>query len=483
MKKFRFLEKSSSGIAVLCLLVVVLARIHYSSDFARSWDAVDFALGVQSFNLLDMQPHFPGYPYFILGGMLLENFVNDPALALSVWNSVLSLSSIIPMWLIYKRYLSTGRAIIAISLSQSVPFLNIIIASPMSEGMAYTVMWWYIWSLVLALEKGKYSFDLLSLLLFSILMGVRLSYLPLSIGILIIWYKRWKEKGGAHVLEQAGVAIIFQLFWVYPLVLSVGGIGSFEYIAIEFVKGHFTGWGGSIATEKDPFFIRIITFLWGNILWVGLSLKTVVILLLYSTLVFYNVSRPLNLSNRKLWWSLLMAYTIWAFFAQNVDKPRHIIPVVVILIAILLTRALQSRSRGVLWISTILLIVQTTLSIQYVEKQATELPATYQLAQYIEQQSEPLKIYTWEEERVLQYVGVSIAFKKVQTYTLFEQDAMRQREKGRSVYVTERAVRGFSQQGVDTSSFIPVKQFESDSLFDPVYSDITLFKWIKSSSQ
>ncbi|GGD03179.1 nucleoporin-interacting protein [Pontibacillus salipaludis] len=482
MKKIlRFIENSTTGIAAICLVLIVFARAHYSSAFARSWDAVDFALGVQSFNLLDMQPHFPGYPYFILGGMLMDNFVNDPALALSVWNSVLSLSSIIPMWLIYKRYLPMSRAIMAVALSQSIPFLNIIIASPMSEGMAYTVMWWYIWSLVLALEKGKYSFDLLSLLLFSILMGVRLSYLPLSIGILIIWYKRWKEKGGTHVLEQAGVAIIFQLFWVYPLVLSVGGIGSFEYIATEFVKGHFTGWGGSIATEEDPFFIRAITFLWGNILWVGLSLKTVIILLLYSTLVFYNVYRPLNLSYHKLWWSLLMAYTVWAFFAQNVDKPRHILPVVVILIAVFLMRSLQSRSRGVLWISTILLIVQTILSIQYVEKQATELPATYQLAQYIERQSEPLKIYTWEEERVLQYVGVSKAFEKVQTYALFEQNARSQRAKGKTVYVTERVVRGFSQQGVDTSSFTPVKQFDSDNIFDPIYSDITLFKWIMSS--
>ncbi|MCD5323776.1 MULTISPECIES: nucleoporin-interacting protein [Pontibacillus] len=475
-------EKFYIGFALLSLIAILSFRILYSSAFARSWDAVDFALGVQSYNLLDMQPHFPGYPYFILGGMLVNLWVEDPARSLALWNSLFSLSSLLPMWFIYRRYLTISKALIAVAFSQSIPFLTIIIASPMSEGTAFTILWWYIWGLMVALERGRYRYDLLPLALFSLLMGVRLSYLPFCVGILLLWYKRLREKGLGHVLEQAGIAFLFQFLWVYPLILSVGGIDSFQFIATKFVEGHFTGWGGSIATEQAPFITRVWTFIWTNILWTGLSVHSVLILILYGVLVLSLFRGPSSVLYEKLWWSLGTAYTFWAFFAQNVDKPRHILPTVVILVILLLVHLLKGGGKRKIGVVSLLLLMNTGIGGYYVHKQATELPATYQLANYVEQQSEPLKIYTWEEERVLQYVGVSKSFQKIQTYALFKEDASNQLKQGKTVYVTDRVVQGFIQQGMDTTDFTAVKKFTSDPLFDPVYSDITLYKWVTSSS-
>ena len=78
------------------MIAFVLISFAYISPFARTYDEVDFALALHRYDLLAMQPHFPGYPYFILGGMVIHNWVADPIQALSIFNTLLALSSMIP---------------------------------------------------------------------------------------------------------------------------------------------------------------------------------------------------------------------------------------------------------------------------------------------------------------------------------------------------------------------------------------------------
>lgn len=462
------------------LLLLFWVRFQYGSSFARSFDTVDFALGVERFDLLEMRPHFPGYPFFILGGMFINIFVDDPALALSTWNALLSVSTVIPMWFLFRRYLSLWLTLSAIVLCQSLPFLNIIISSPLSEGMAFSVLWWYLWSLVRAMEQKRWTSDVIVALIFSVLLGVRLSYLPVGIGLVLLWYRRWKETNVVYVMVQISAALLFQLIWVGALIQSVGGLESFIFISVEFIKGHFTGWGGAVGTTDISMFSRLKTLLFTNFLWVGISAKSFSLLLLWGgALLIATKTRVMNYhSNRSLWIWLIGSYGVWVFFAQNVAKPRHILPLVVLIILVAVLYIFRRWNKGVALLLIILMIGNAISSVYYMKKQATELPATYQLTYFVKQLNEDAVVYTWEEERVLHYLNVQKDVKKIKTYSLFLEEAEYKQSLGKEVYLTDHVLKGFHTQGYEVTNVEKVEEFQSDSLFDPVYHSITLYRWV-----
>ena len=113
---------------------------------------------------------------------------------------------------------------------------------------------------------------------------------------------------------------------------------------------------------------------------------------------------------------------------------------------------------------------------QAVKHQATQLPATYQLAYDFEQKEEPFVLFTWEETRVLEYLRVSFPHERVFSFDAF------QREKAAfphvKVYVTDHVIKGFQAQGINVRLYIrPTRTYESSLLSDPVYGRITVYEW------
>lgn len=58
----------------------------------------------------------------------------------------------------------------------------------MSEGAALAVLWWYMWSVDRAFWTNEFRAQFLPVILFAVLMGIRLSYAPFWIAlILLVW--------------------------------------------------------------------------------------------------------------------------------------------------------------------------------------------------------------------------------------------------------------------------------------------------------
>lgn len=70
--------------AVVLFTSAICIRFFYVSPFAATWDEVDFTLALKQYDILAMQPHFPGYPFFILGGMITHLFIENPVQSLGV---------------------------------------------------------------------------------------------------------------------------------------------------------------------------------------------------------------------------------------------------------------------------------------------------------------------------------------------------------------------------------------------------------------
>ncbi|MBM7701285.1 nucleoporin-interacting protein [Metabacillus iocasae] len=471
---------------VTLLSTVFILLFHYATDIPRTWDEVDFVLALSQFDLLAMQPHFPGYPYFILGGMLLSPFVEEPTKALVVFNVLLLLTASIPLFLIGKKFLTSEKSLLLVTLVQSLGFVGIMTTQPMSEGAAYALLWWYIWIVMKADQSVKHSilYHLLAVFLFSLLMGVRLSYLAFGVGLLFSWWRDWKKhRRMMRVVFFMFAAISFQFIWITALAATEGGFGPFLSLALSFTEGHFQDWGGSIVTENRSYAERLWLLI-QNIMWTGFSSETPVLLVGYVVLISISLIwfKKRQVSEAPSYIILLVllmaAYMAWAFFAQNIDKPRHILPLPTFVCFLLFYVCSFRRSWNVLSLFIIcLIVIQTIIGAQLLNEQKNEVPAVYQLAHYMNEQQEQAMIYTWEETRIFEYLHVPFSYKRVLTYDYFLQDAKHGNYS--DVFVTSHVVEGFKKQGINMESHLEkVKTFHSNKLFDPVYYDITLYRWV-----
>lgn len=481
---------SLAGVIFLSLVFMYFWRFQFSSSFAYSWDAVDFALALERFDLLAMQPHFPGYPYFILGGMLVNRWIEDPALSLSFLNVWMSLLSTIPIYCLGRRKLTPIKSMILALFIQSSVYITVLSTQPISEGMAIAVLWWYLWSLQKGMENGSWSMMVLPLLLFGILMGVRLSYIIFGLGIVLLWYYDWKRhRNWGRLFSFVIMAFIFQLFWVVGLIISEGDVIGFVQLAQGFVGGHFNDWGGAVSTTSEPIFIRFAYLLFHNLIWVclfGQSIIVACLLTLFLALVIVYRFQKGHL-DRGLFsrWLILLGiiYFIYVLFAQNIDKPRHIAPLIGIISFLLFTNIYNGRFRSKWFegfkhvlVATIIL-AQMYIGAELIKQLSEELPSTYQLAYSLEELDEDLVVYTWEETRVMEYLDVSYEHERIYSYDYFLQD-MKNRPQEK-IFLTDHVYKGFQDQGHDLSHKVEeVGIYRSQSIIDPVYHQIILLEWV-----
>ncbi|BDG46246.1 hypothetical protein PspKH34_08070 [Parageobacillus sp. KH3-4] len=463
----------------LCILFsLLLAEIRYASPYAATWDQVDFALALDRYDLLAMQPHFPGYPYFVLGGIFIHVFVDNPAKALSIFNVIALFSATIPIVLLLKNHFPTPMSLFISALIQSASYVMVIAGQPMSDGAALAVLWWYFWSIELARKRDAWWMQLLPLAFFSLLMGIRLSYAPFAVAILCLWYEDWKKHRSVGRLGCfLTAAAFFQFIWIAAVAVAEGSFHSFFKLALSFTGGHFEEWGGTAASDIQPLWERVIHFLFYNILWTGIASQNVILLFLY--IVAWAAIWRMRKSMFPRW--LLVsgfAYFLWALFAQNIEKPRHILPLIHLVLFYGWTCYIRNHMSMYRWsIAVAVLAVQFVTGTWHLREQALQLPATYQLAYDLQKSKEKFVLYTWEETRVLQYLDVDFPHKDVLHFSFFLQDKANYRHV--KIYMTDHVVKGFQKQGVSLSRHVrKVKTYRSSTLSDPVYGNITLYEWL-----
>ncbi|QGQ95588.1 nucleoporin-interacting protein [Paenibacillus psychroresistens] len=509
--------------ALAILISSIYIRFAYASPFARSWDEVDFALALKRYDLLAMQPHFPGYPYFILGGMLVHSWVTDPIKALAFFNTLMTISSIIPILLLVRRYTDSWKGLLFAALLLTSPSLWLISVQPMSEGAGIAIVWWFLWSIREALGHiSSKAWALLPLFLFGLLMGIRVSFFPFGLGIILLWVAQYKQSTKSTlskwscIVSQLIIAGGFQLIWVAGITFAEGGPVGFFKLSMAFIKGHFTDWGGGVTSSSVPLGSRIVRFFADNFFWnslFGHSFMVGFFLLLWLVVIGIAVwgIKPIKFSqliveaihkpNGQFIIGLIIClgfYTGWALFGQNIEKPRHIAPIVgpLLLLMFLLAfrmaaiiRDTQLRHNHIkktlhAFIYLILIGLITTqlfYGTKLLQRQAEELPAVYQLNHYLSEQKEPFILYTWEETRVLQYLTAKYEHKQILTYGFFKAEAAAQTN--RRVLVTDHVLKGFElQTGVSLRAHVKLlERFSSDSMFEPAYYDIDLYEWIVNS--
>lgn len=469
-------------LSIAAVICVCVNQFRYINPFTSTWDQVDFSLGVKRYDLMAMQPHFPGYPFFILGGKLVYLVIKDTSKALVVFNILFYTSALFPIFRICRMYLNRHHSILSMAILYTAGYATVVVNSPMSEGAALAAFWWYIWGLLLALKTKNHKFILLPLAFVSILTGIRLSYFPFVAGIVYLLFFKLKKKvlTFKQALYLIIIGVLMQLIWVGALVISEGSIKGFLKLSIAFTNGHFTDWGGAIETSTIPFMKRLSLFIFNNILWTGISAHSWIITALFAGLVIelFLKRKLVQQQGLTLFYFMFGIYFLWALFAQNIEKARHVLPLAMMMILILCIKSFSKQTTNIsVFIGLLLLVAQVFTSMDLLQEQANSRPAVYQMNDYILKKDEPVVLYTWEETRVLNYLNVPYSHKRIETYQLFHYDATYYHN--RTILLTDKVVKGFKSQGVHLEGKIKkVATFQSNDIFDPVYNHISLYKWI-----
>lgn len=473
-------------ISLLSIFGLILFQLRHINPFAATWDQADFAFGIIRYDMMAMQPHFPGYPYFILGGKLIHSFIENPAEALTIFNILFYSSAVFPIWRLMRNTISKEYSLLLTAIIYSSSYTLTIVNQPMSEGAALASLWWFIWSLYFALYIEEKRAMILPLFIFSILLGIRLSYLPFAIGIVYLFYQKWKtgKTSLKDLMIFAVIAGFFQLVWVGAVAISEGGFISFLKLSLSFTFGHFQDWGGAVSSVDPSMIERVKTFILENIIWSGFSAHSVILLILYFGLflVYFLTAPWKNFKNKMdlhLPIMLFVCYFSWAYFAQNIDKPRHILPLVGLGCWIVFHQLFKRKTNSfIIILVTAILAVQCLQTAFLIKEQSEKKPAIYQLAEYLTKSKRSIIAYTWEETRVFEYLQVPFLHKKVQTYEFFLHDLSYYSDQ--TILLTDKVAEGFKLQGEDINKDLEkVGEFHSNKLFDPIYGDITLYKWKK----
>ncbi|OIN67486.1 hypothetical protein BLD48_04545 [Exiguobacterium sp. KRL4] len=439
---------------VVLILGCLAGRLYWVSPYVASYDIANFTLAVGQYDLANLQPHFPGYPFFILLATGLARLGLDPVRALGVVSTLGFASGLVPLYLLFKRHPFDTVRLLAAFTVVSTASLVVLSATGMSDGLALGVLCWFVWSV----ERARQDhFRLLPYILFGLLMATRLSYAPFGIVLLfLLWQVR---RDTWQVVSEIAVLLLAQLAWLLPVAFSVGGPASFAQLSLSFVTGHFSDWGGTAQTDEATLLERLGLTL-KQIVWHGLGFATWIGL---GSGLFLFCQR---FRSFPLWWSVTgTGYFLWGWFAQNIDKPRHVLPLVLLLV-VLLVRRLSVR-----WLVPFLCI-QLVIGSIALYQQATTKTATIQLAEAITALPASATIFTDEEERQFLMTRPDATIVPIGSVSKW-----RAEPKSQEVYLTGRLLERLRATDVPIE-VTEVFSFTSDPRFEPEDAEARLYRMI-----
>ncbi len=314
----------------ICVLSRAITSIYYIEDI----DSLRFALGIQDYSIINLQPHFPGYPIFIFFAKIVFFFSNSLGITFSVMGGI-SIFIIIHFTCKLARIeLNSPAGLFCSSIIFFNPLLWILSNRYMPDTFGAAIMVAALYFLIL---HNDFNYKLMvGTFLIGILAGTRLSYLPaLIVPVTLAIYKSKIRKNLLYSF------VLGNIIWLLPLVW-VTGWNDLIIAASKQTIGHFTDFGGTSITENN-WSLRLKSF--SSSIWAdgfggylaGRHWLTIILSTLFAFISMLSVNTIIkdfqsNDVTKLLFYSLIV-YSIWILFFQNVIyKSRHVIPILIVLL-------------------------------------------------------------------------------------------------------------------------------------------------------
>ncbi len=308
------------------------------------------------FDLRLYQPQFPGYPVFVGLGAALSRLGLAPLTAAVAISSLSSATSGLALAFIARR-LAGFRAAAAVLLLHGAAWQPWLLGGgALSESLALALAA-SSFALLLAERPALVASGLLA----GLLLGARASYFPLLLSYFVLAFyllKARRDRLRLLVGFAAGLSA-----WAAPFAALIGPHELYS-LGLTHLRGHFSAWGGSIAT-RPGWLLRGAAFLRG-LFYDGIAPSLPVLAALGGLLIGVALLERQRAKERvfpAVPLLLLAPYALWAFLGQNiVEQPRHLLPLVEggLLLA---ACSLAPRFAAVLLATSLLLFVNAPLAL------------------------------------------------------------------------------------------------------------------------
>jgi hypothetical protein len=207
-------------ISGLIFLGFLLLRLPFRSHYPVNWDAVQLALGTQSFDLVHHQPHPPGYIGFIGLGWLMNHITGDPNTSLTILSMVAGSLAPALLYSLALRFMSHGYALVTAALFGLSPLVwyysevALTYAAEAAAGIAFLAF----------AHRGLKQVSTRDLIVAAVLLSVLGSLRQSAMLFLIpVWlYAAWQFPWRVRI-GSAAVLGVTSLLWVVPLLWLSGG--------------------------------------------------------------------------------------------------------------------------------------------------------------------------------------------------------------------------------------------------------------------
>ena len=239
----------------------VLVRIPFRATYLVNWDSVNFALGVETFDLASHQPHPPGYLGYVFLGRIIDWFVGDPVLALTAISIVAGATATMGVYLLATRFVSEQAALLAAGLFGTSPLVWYYSEVPLTYIVEVALA---LPLVLLVLESRKQRSTALlyaAVVLLAVMGAVRQTSLVLFFPLLVYAASAFPWK-----IRLRGAALLSGLvsLWLIPLLVMSGGV--VEYLRLSTQLAGLTGgatWFGAGAGVLQNFIVVALAIVLG----------------------------------------------------------------------------------------------------------------------------------------------------------------------------------------------------------------------------
>jgi 4-amino-4-deoxy-L-arabinose transferase-like glycosyltransferase len=495
-------DSQRDTVIILAVLVVIsiITRLLFMGRHLEGWDSIDFALGLHDYDIAYYQPHFPGYPVYMSFCWLVHLFTDNDVLALTIPGAVFGSITLVPLFYLARRMFAEKVAWLAVFLYIVNPLCWLQSEKALSDavGLFFVIVSVQLLFYASTSRANTLRYLVSGSVMLGICLGVRLSYFPFVILLFYTLYVLSKSDAWKKAIGYGVFAFIIGIcVWLIPLSCYTG-LKPLMLNGFSFTSGHFSDWGGSVATSQNVL-SRFSDFVWclfcnGLGFW---CYDTTVIRIMPSIImgigiIFYL--RYLKYSGfdykTRFITFYMLPYFLWVFFGQNLEKPRHVLPLIPVIIICISAGLVRLRyylysysnlnkfrhrffSLYHLFIG-ILIVSMSIISIKLVYTHKNEPVAQIQLLDYVghNYDDKSTRIYCWETKRFFEYYAPLLDTRRARDIYDLRYDI------GASLVAPEVILSTSKVNGIDsiTNNAKVVVGFKNNRYINNPYHELTLYR-------
>lgn len=210
---------------LILIAVTLLSRFYYRSSMLYNWDSVQYALGIEHFDVMTHQPHPPGCFLYIMMGRILNSVIHDANVSLVSLSIVFSGLLVAAIYLLAEELYDKRTALAASVIAISSPLLWFYgeVASPYVPGAFLGSFFAYIcWR---SLRTYDWRFLWISALVLALAAGVRQST---ALFMMPLWLYCIRKYPFRHICAAGAIFSIGVASWFVPMTIATGGYGQYR---------------------------------------------------------------------------------------------------------------------------------------------------------------------------------------------------------------------------------------------------------------